>query len=142
MVIIHLKIIEIPPHHIANNNPMNDYTIPIRGNTINTEDLNEFTCNRTQIKPYYESYNEQYDGIKSPAVVAIKALQIAKSLVTNIDHADHARKLLIMVDKYNVRSLQCCHCVHAFECQQACFSSLKISRISINILNTLHHLIL
>ncbi len=159
---IRLRIIELPKNHPAKDNPMNRYTVPIRGNTINTDNLKEFTCNRTQIKPYYESYNEQYDGIQSPAEIAIKALQktlddecdtvneiqilnnlpksIPRHLKILINDADSARKLLLMTNKNDIGLINCCNCNHALQCNQACNNTIHRNRKNISILIDLHQI--
>ncbi len=69
---IKLRIIPLPDTDNAKNNPMNAFTIPRRGNMELSQD--EFIVNRSQIKPYFEAYEQQYDGIQSPAQLAMTKL--------------------------------------------------------------------
>ncbi len=51
---------------------MSKFTIPKRGNI--THQPTEFIANTTQIKPYFECFEDQYDGLQSPASIALNVL--------------------------------------------------------------------
>ena len=70
-----LRVIPIPPLS-KDNVPNNKIKIPRRAGTLsrNIHDIQEFNVPRAQIKPYYESYEEQFDGTQSPIKICINKL--------------------------------------------------------------------
>ena len=68
-----LKILPLPPKD--KNNIMNQHSHPRRvGNHGNYQIPEVFTVPRNQIKPYYSSFECQFDGIQSPNKLTLKIL--------------------------------------------------------------------
>ena len=80
----------IPLHGIDKNNPMNLINKPKRirnknGRNLNHELPDTFNVPRSQIKPYYDSFEQQFEGIQSPKILIMNHLneEIPKLLKTN-----------------------------------------------------------
>ena len=69
-----LRVIPLPP--LEANNPMNKHKVPKRGTSHgrNNHPITEFTVPRDQIKPYYPSYESQFDGTESPLQILVAHL--------------------------------------------------------------------
>ena len=92
------KLRVIPMAPIQNkSNPMNPIKIPRNVKTIksqrNHQNIQEFVVPRAQIKPYYKSYEEQFDGTQSPMSILINT--ITKTIHRN------------PIDRHNVQLYQC-----------------------------------
>ena len=78
-----LKVIPLSP--LERDNPMNPIKIPKRGkpapHSRNNHSINEFIVPRTQIKPYYKSYEEHFDGTQRPNNILIN--EITKMIYNN-----------------------------------------------------------
>ena len=76
-----LRVIPLPP--LPNDCPMNKLKVPRRAKTLsrNVHEIDEFNVHRSQIKPYYESYESQFDGTQSPIQLCIHSIN--QSLYNN-----------------------------------------------------------
>ncbi len=132
---------------------MNAYTIPIRGNTKAKDNLKIFTCNRTQIKPYYESFEERFEGIQSPTEIVTKSLQLPIDeecdIISEIQMLNALKKIIplniarakiLNINKYTMDSSHCNNCIHALQCLQACTNPLPKHRTVTKAFIELHHL--
>ncbi len=131
-----LKVIPLPA--FARDNPMNKFTIPKRGNK--EEDNEQFIVNRSQIKPYYEAFEERFDGIQSPAQIALlhsyTAIEEANKseqnmllcttpyvpLTNELDKAIQNAELLRnkLYQFQSTYEMKLNDCPHAYECNRNC----------------------
>ncbi len=134
----------------ARNNPMNKFTIPKRGNK--EDDPEQFIVNRSQIKPYHQAYEERFDGIQSPAQIALlytyEAIQEANKYENNMLQCTTPNVLLtneLSKSIQNAESLReylhgfnCAYelnineCPHAYHCKHQCPNEfISFQRISV-----------
>ena len=68
-----IKVIALP--YAESGNPMNPMKIPRRRRNIEiTGPVTEFHVPRCQIKPYFKSYEERWNGDESPSALALRCL--------------------------------------------------------------------
>ena len=95
-----LRVIPLPPNE--QNKFMNKHRHPRRGSDKKDDRRNfhppdEFYVPRNQIKPYYESWEQQFDGMQSPNKMVLNAL------TTNCQNSEtYCLKLKILKQQYDM----------------------------------------
>ena len=92
------KIKKIPLPPLKQNNPMNKHAPPKRAKQIDPDEeiITEYYVPREQIKPYFKSYETQFDGIQSPIDLSINVLtnNVNKIKITKqIDNSQNYQRL-------------------------------------------------
>ena len=67
-----LKVIPLSPSQ--QNHPMNQHRYPKHISSRNLQQIGQFTVPRSQIKPYFPSFNIRFDGTQSPIRILISTL--------------------------------------------------------------------
>ena len=96
------KIKEIPLPIFQRDNPMNKHAPPKRADPQQPEEniVTEYYVPREQIKPYFESYEIQFDGIQSPIELSINVLTNSINQ-TDTTESDKTQIYQILFQMYN-----------------------------------------
>ena len=123
-----LKVIDLPnPERLK---AMNKHKIPRRRKHMNRTDsspITEFTVPRSQIKPYFQSYDERNANNESPASFALRTLQ--SSSHRPLKHSTDDRYASMRPVTWNGTN-------------QRVFEIDNLHKVSVNELTSVHHLIL
>ena len=101
------KIKKIPLPPLKENNPMNKHAPPKRAKQTDPDEeiTTEYYVPREQIKPYFKSYETQFDGIQSPIELSINTLttNINKVKITNENDNSQNYQKLFQLYKYQIK---------------------------------------
>ena len=84
-----LRVIPLPPkeqHNFMNAHKTPKRVIALPGDHSNYHPIDQFVVPRNQIKPYYPSFEKQFDGMQSPIKLVLNTLTNVNPSIRQYHH--------------------------------------------------------